>query len=29
VRVQIGTGPASIFVSDEELRRIAVRRIKK
>jgi hypothetical protein len=29
VRVEIGTGPASIFVSDEELRRITVRRIKK
>lgn len=29
VRVEIGTGPASIFVSDAELRRITVRRIKK
>ena len=29
VRVEIGTGPASIFVSDGELRRITVRRIKK
>ncbi|HLE61300.1 MAG TPA: hypothetical protein VI700_07170 [Thermoanaerobaculaceae bacterium] len=29
VRAQIGTGPASIFTSDEELRRMAVRRIKK
>jgi hypothetical protein len=29
VRVEIGTGPASIFVSDEELRRITVRRIKR
>jgi hypothetical protein len=29
VRAQIGNGPASIFVSDQELRRIAVRRVKK
>lgn len=29
VRAQIGNGPASIFASDEELRRMAVRRIKK
>lgn len=29
VRAQIGNGPASIFVSDEELRRMAVRRVKK
>lgn len=29
VRAQIGNGPASIFISDEELRRIAVRRVKK
>ncbi len=29
VRAQIGNGPASIFVSDEELRRIAVRRVQR
>jgi hypothetical protein len=29
VRVQIGNGPASMFVTDDELRRMAVRRIKK
>ena len=29
VRAQIGNGPASIFMSDEELRRIAVRRVRK
>jgi hypothetical protein len=29
VRAQIGDGPASIFVTDQELRRIAVRRVEK
>jgi hypothetical protein len=29
VRAQIGNGPASIFVNDQELRRIAVRRVKR
>jgi len=29
VRAQIGGGPASIFVSDEELRRLALRRIRQ
>jgi len=29
VRVQIGNGPTSLFVSDDELRRMTVRRIRK
>ena len=29
VRAQVGDGPASIFVTDEELRRMAVRRVKR
>jgi hypothetical protein len=29
VRLQIGDGPASVFMSDDELRRLAVRRINK